>query len=119
MINNGMFSSISEKWRTPKALFDRLNDEFKFEIDLCAEPNTALCDKFFTKDDDALKQKWSGVCWINPPYGNQIAAWMEKAYFESRNPGTVIVCLIPSRTDTDWWHRFVMRSNEIRFIKAD
>lgn len=116
MLSKGLFTSLLQNWNTPRTLFDGLNMEFGFEVDLCADDNNALCERYFTKSYDALSKVWSGVCWLNPPY-NEIAKWMEKAYFESRR-GAVIVCLIPARTDTSWWHRFVMRSDEIRFIKG-
>lgn len=118
MLNNGLFTSITDDWHTPKSLFDALNFEFVFEIDLCADRESALCDRFYSKEDDSLKQKWAGRCWCNPPYGREIGSWVEKAYLSTRQGGAVVVMLIPSRTDTDWWHRFVMRASEIRFIKG-
>lgn len=64
-----MFSSNTDLWATPQDTFDKLNEEFSFEIDVCANADNAKCAKFFTKEDDGLSQDWSGVCWMNPPYG--------------------------------------------------
>lgn len=109
--------SNTEEWATPQDFFDVLDDEFGFTLDVCATPENAKCDKFFTKADDGLKQSWAGnVCWMNPPYGKQIPAWMEKAYRESCN-GTKVVCLVPARTDTRWWHSFAEKG-EKRFVKG-
>ena len=57
------------------------------------------------------------MCWMNPPYGKEIGKWMEKAYEESRKNGTTVVCLVPARTDTAWWHDFAMRGS-ICFLRG-
>lgn len=113
-INNVLYSSESEVWETPKDLFDKLDTEFHFDIDVCALPSNAKCTTFFTPEQDGLNQKWAGVCWMNPPYGRNIGAWMRKA-FESK---TTVVCLVPARTDTKWWHEYAMKASEIRFVKG-
>jgi len=113
-INSVLYSSESEVWETPKDLFDKLDAEFNFDIDVCALPSNAKCITFFTPEQDGLKQKWEGVCWMNPPYGRKIGAWMRKA-FESK---TTVVCLVPARTDTKWWHDYAMKASEIRFVKG-
>jgi phage N-6-adenine-methyltransferase len=111
------FSSNSNEWGTPQDFFDGLNAEFGFTLDPCATKENAKCAKFYTKDDDGLNQDWSGeTVFMNPPYGREIGKWVEKAYQESLN-GTTVVCLIPSRTDTKYWHDFAMKG-EIRFIKG-
>ncbi len=116
---NTMFSSKDMTWETPIELFNKLNDEFNFTLDVCALKETAKCDKFFTPEIDGLKQDWSNnVCWMNPPYGRQIQLWLEKAYNESLKDSTTVVCLIPSRTDTKYWHNYCMNASEIRFIKG-
>ena len=97
-------------------IFDELNKEFGFELDVCALPENAKCEKYYTPEIDGLKQQWRGICWMNPPYGREIGAWMEKAY-ESSLEGATVVCLVPARTDTRWFHDFAMRG-EIRFIKG-
>ena len=113
-INSVLYSSENEVWATPQDLFNRLNDEFHFDIDVCATPENAKCSKFFSPLDDGLSQDWQGVCWMNPPYGKKIGAWMKKA-MEAK---TTVVCLVPSRTDTKWWHDYAMKADEIRFIKG-
>lgn len=114
---NVHFSSETDDWATPQEFFDKLNEEFKFTIDVCASAYNNKHDRYFDKEDDGLRQDWSGeVCWMNPPYGREIAKWMEKAYNSSLE-GATVVCLVPSRTDTKWWHDFAM-NGEIRFIKG-
>ena len=115
--NNVHFSSQTCVWPTPNALFDDLNKEFKFDIDVCCSPENAKCEKYFTVDDDGLLQNWHGTVWCNPPYGNRIADWVEKAYRESFN-GVTTVMLLPVRTDTRWFHNWVIGKCEIRFIKG-
>jgi phage N-6-adenine-methyltransferase len=111
------FSSKTETWETPQDFFDALDREFGFETDVCALPENAKCRRYFTPDVDGLKQTWRGVCWMNPPYGRVIAAWMKKA-FESAQEGATVVALVPARTDTRWWHDYAKRSSEIRFVKG-
>ena len=101
--NSVHFSSERDNWETPQDFFDKLNEEFGFTLDVCAEDDTAKCEKYYTKKDDAFTKEWKGVCWMNPPYGRGIGVWLKKAYETSQNESTV-VCLIPSRTDTKWWH---------------
>lgn len=115
-INQGMFSSATDEWPTPQGFFDALNAEFGFELDVCATPENAKCPKYFTREDDGLSQTWSGVCWMNPPYGRQIAVWVKKAY-ESAQNGATVVCLLPSRTDTAWFHDYCVKG-EVRFIRG-
>jgi phage N-6-adenine-methyltransferase len=110
-----MFSSASEVWATPQALFDALNKRFNFKTDVCALSENAKCERFFSPERDGLRQIWTGVCWMNPPYGRSIGKWVEKAY-ESSQQGAVVVCLLPARTDTQWWHSFVAKATEIVFL---
>jgi phage N-6-adenine-methyltransferase len=113
-----MFSSKTDLWSTPQELFDRLNNEFGFTLDVCALPENTKCATYFTPDRNGLAQDWRGVCWMNPPYGRGIGAWVQKAHFESML-GATVVCLLPARTDTQWWHRYVIPyAAEIRFIKG-
>ena len=112
-----MFSSDDMTWETPQNLFNKLNDEFHFTLDVCALPQTAKCKEYYTPEIDGLKQEWEGICWMNPPYGRQIGIWLKKAYEESLK-GITVVCLIPSRTDTKYWHDYCMKSSEIRFVKG-
>jgi phage N-6-adenine-methyltransferase len=109
-------SSNSDRWETPQKLFDELNQKYNFELDVCALPENAKCENYFTPEVDGLKQDWTGVCWMNPPYGREIGKWMKKALESSRN-GAIVVCLVPARTDTAWWHDYAMKG-EIEFIRG-
>ena len=117
MTNNVHFMSKRQDWETPQFLFDALHKEFGFEVDVCAKAENAKCKDFFTEADDGLNQTWRGVCWMNPPYGRGIEAWMQKA-FESSFEGALVVCLIPARPDTRWWHKYVNRATEVRFLRG-
>ena len=110
------FSSQTDLWATPQDFFDMLNAEFCFEIDVCANEENAKCPIYFNAEQDGLKQSWEGVCWMNPPYGRAIKDWIKKAY-ESSLLGATVVCLLPSRTDTAWWHDYCMQG-DIRFIRG-
>jgi len=110
------FSSATDEWPTPQEFFDRLNEEFHFTLDVCATPENAKCLRYFTKQENGLLQKWEGVCWMNPPYGREIGQWVKKAY-ESALGGATVVCLLPARTDTAWWHDYCMKG-EIRFVRG-
>lgn len=112
-----MFSSKTDMWATPQAFFDQLNEEFHFTVDVCAIPENAKCEKFFTPEINGLKQEWEGVCWCNPPYGREIGKWVEKAYIASTF-GATVVMLLPARTDTKWFHEYIYNKSEIRFVKG-
>jgi phage N-6-adenine-methyltransferase len=119
-----LFSSSSDNWATPQDFFDKLNEEFHFTLDVCATPENAKCERYFTPEMDGLKQEWTGVCWCNPPY-SQIKQWIQKAS-ESASNGATVVMLIPARTDTSYWHRYIWDTEqhrprpgvEVRFIKG-
>ena len=112
-----MFSSESCEWETPQDLFDEINKKFYFTLDACATSENAKVKKYFTKADDGLSLPWDGRTWCNPPYGREIGKWVEKAYREAKR-GAKTVMLIPSRTDTKWFHEFIYQQHEIRFIKG-
>lgn len=110
-------SSKSAEWETPAAFFEKYNRIFNFDVDVCATDDNALLPEYWTIADDALKQDWGArVCWMNPPYGREIGKFMEKAYLESLK-GATVVCLVPSRTDTRWWHDYAMKG-EIEFVRG-
>ena len=114
-----MFSSKTDLWETPQDLFDKLNKEFHFALDVCATPENAKCEEFYTKEQDGLKQPWKGTVWCNPPYGRQIGEWVRRAFLASVS-GSTVVMLLPARTDTKWFHDYIYRRNnvEIRFIRG-
>ncbi len=108
-------SDIAE-WETPQWLFDILNGEFRFTLDVCASEANAKCAGYFDKEVNALKQQWIGTCWMNPPYGREIKLWMHRAKRAAQD-GATIVCLVPARPDTEWWWDNCIQ-HEIRFIKG-
>ena len=112
MNTRGLFSSATDMWETPQDFFDELNKEFRFACDVCAIEENAKCAKYYTPEQDGLKQTWGGVCWMNPPYGREIGKWVKKA---SESNATV-VCLLPARTDTRWFHDYIYGKAEIRFV---
>ncbi len=111
------FSSATDMWATPQTFFDRLHEEFHFETDVCAIASNAKCPNYFTPEQDGLKQTWTGNCWMNPPYGREIGKWVRKAR-ESARQGATVVCLLPARTDTAWWHDYIQDQAEVRFIRG-
>jgi phage N-6-adenine-methyltransferase len=111
------YSSKSNEWETPLEIYEALNREFHFTLDPCATKSNAKCDIYFDIQADGLHQDWSQHrVFMNPPYGRQIGFWVKKAYEESTR-GALVVCLIPSRTDTRWWHEYCM-NGEIRFFRG-
>ena len=111
------FSSKTVEWATPQEVFDELDKEFDFTLDPYATDENAKCNRYFTKEEDGLKQDWGQErVFMNPPYGRTITRWMEKAY-EASLMGATVVCLPPARTDTKWWHEYAMKG-EIHLIKG-
>ena len=113
------YSSKSNEWATPQYLFDELDREFNFTLDPCATDENTKCDKYYTIEDDGLKQDWSNdIVFMNPPYGRGIKHWIQKAY-EEYDKGATVVCLIPARTDTTYWHEYIFnKATDIRFLKG-
>jgi phage N-6-adenine-methyltransferase len=110
-------SSKTDKWATPQWLFDTLDGRHQFTLDVCAIPENAKCKSYFSPKQDGLKQKWEGICWMNPPYGREIVKWVKKAY-ESSLDGTIVVALLPARTDTAWFWDYVYHKAKIEFIRG-
>jgi phage N-6-adenine-methyltransferase len=116
-INKGLMTSATDQWATPQDFFDQQNAlHGPFDVDVCADITNAKCSVYFDKDIDGLKQTWTGKCWMNPPYGRDIGKWMKKAC-ESAGNGTTVVCLVPARTDTKWWHDYAVKG-QITFIRG-
>ena len=113
-----MFSSKSDEWATPQHIFDELNNEFGFDLDVCANESNHKCNDYYSIEDDGLSKDWSGRrVFCNPPYSN-IAEWVKKAFYETKNNNTLVVLLIPSRTDTKYFQNYIYNRSEIRFIKG-
>ena len=117
---NVHFSSKKHDWATPWPLFRELNARFgPCELDVCATARNAKCGNFFSPEEDGLRQVWHGVCWMNPPYGREIGRWIAKAVGEVQvGNAERVVCLVPARTDTAWWHELVIRYGEIHFLRG-
>jgi phage N-6-adenine-methyltransferase len=116
-INSGMMTSNTDNWETPTQFFMSMVAKYgDFDIDVCANATNAKCAVYFDKLQNGLKQQWVGKCWMNPPYGRTIKLWMQKAYESSLN-GATVVCLVPARTDTSWWHEYAMKG-DIDFIRG-
>lgn len=110
------YSSATDEWATPQDIFDELDGEFGFTLDVCASPSNAKCSRFFDSATDGLAQDWTGVCWMNPPYGDVIPDWIGKAR-ASALAGATVVCLVPARVDTGWWWENC-RHGEVRFLRG-
>lgn len=111
------FSSATDLWSTPQAFFDRYDAEWNFTLDPCCTEDNRKCPRYFTKEVDGLSQDWGKErVWMNPPYGREIIHWMKKAH-ESSLKGATVVCLVPARTDTNWWHEYAMKGR-IDFIRG-
>lgn len=112
-----MFSSKTDVWSTPQDFFDRLHAVFRFETDVCALPENAKVPVYYTPEKNGLAQDWRGCCWMNPPYGREIGRWVEKAYRSAKENGATVVCLVPARVDTKWWHDFCA-NGEVFFVRG-
>ena len=118
MINSGLMSSKTSEWATPQAFFDELNKDFKFTLDPCATAENAKCHRYFTKEQNGLLQSWKGErVFCNPPYGKEIGEWVKKCAEEAKG-GALVVMLIPARTDTKYFHKYIYKQHEIKFIKG-
>lgn len=115
-----MFSSKTGEWATPTDFFEKLDWRFgPFDLDPCADPTNTKCANFFTEAEDGLTKNWEGfTSFVNPPYGRGIDKWIQKAFEESRKENTRVVMLIPARTDTKYWHQYVMKADEVYFVKG-
>ena len=114
-------SSKNMEWETPQDFFDELDKEFDFTLDPCATNETAKCINYFTPEIDGLKQTWGGfTVFCNPPYGRAIKDWVKKCSEEGKKNYTTVVMLIPARTDTIYFHKYIYNKPkvEIRFIKG-
>jgi site-specific DNA-methyltransferase (adenine-specific) len=112
------FSSKKHDWATPLDLFDHYNKIYDFSIDVCANESNAKCDRYFSLEEDGLSQSWQHeICWMNPPYGREISKWVKKAYDESLE-GSEIVALLPARTDTAWFHDYILDIAKVEFLRG-
>ena len=120
MNTEAMFSSKKNNWATPQWFFDKLDAEFHFTLDPCADDHNHKCEKYFTEKQDGLKQSWSDeIVFCNPPYGRVIGKWVKKC-FEEVYCGSCkcAVMLLPARTETMWFHDYIYHKAEVRFVKG-
>ena len=115
-----MFSSDKNSWETPQRLFDELDAEFHFTLDAAASDKNHKCARYFTQNDDGLRQNWGGeTVFCNPPYGSkETGLWTEKCCREGQKPRTTVVLLIPARTDRASFHDYILGKAEIRFLRG-
>lgn len=113
-----IFSCKNADWATPQVFFDELDEKYKFSLDVCATSENTKCGSFFNPELDGLEQEWTGVCWMNPPYGREIGKWVRKAHIEASTGRCKVVALLPARTDTKWFHELILGKYEIEFIKG-
>jgi len=119
MTDSALFSSKSDQWNTPRDLFEKLDAEFHFDLDPCADAENHKCERYFTKEDDGLQKPWGGSrVFCNPPYGRDIWKWVKKAYEEGHKENTIVVMLIPARTDTAYFHDYILHRAEVRFVSG-
>ncbi|MFU0834105.1 MAG: phage N-6-adenine-methyltransferase [Lactiplantibacillus plantarum] len=121
MINEALFTSNKEDWETPQDFYDRLNTKYHFEWDLAASDDNAKCSCYFTRDDNSLEQDWEGLSgnlFLNPPYGRELKLWVKKAATTGLKDKQNLVMLIPSRTDTSYWHDYIFNHAEIKFLRG-
>lgn len=117
MNHTAAFLSTKRDWETPQAFFEHWDEQYGFTLDAAASAANRKCDAYLDEAIDALSQPWPGVVWCNPPYSHGIGAWVRKGYEEAER-GSTVVMLIPARTDTGWWHDYVMRAAEIWLVRG-
>ena len=118
-MTNALFSSKTIEWETPLDFYNILNDEFHFTLDPCCTDENAKCKKYYTKEQDGLKQDWTGeTVYCNPPYGREMPKWIKKCYEHYIGGGGTAVMLIPARTDTKAFHDYIYGKAEIRFVRG-
>lgn len=115
-----MFTSRTDEWATPISLFAELDQEFHFDLDPCADATNHKCETFFTKEGDGLSKDWGGHrVFCNPPYGREMPKWVKKCAEESKKPNTLVVMLIPARTDTAYFHDYIYKkAKDVRFLRG-
>lgn len=120
-------TSNDDTWTTPRSYFAQVSRSYNFTLDAAALTSSTLCDEWYGPDHpdparrDALLCDWhadarGGDIWLNPPYGREMNIWMQKAYLEA-SKGSTVVCLVPSRTDTAWFHDFCM-PHDVTYIRG-
>lgn len=97
---------------TPPDVFAWLDRQFRFDLDVCATPENAKCSRYFTRADNGLAQEWGARSFMNPPFGKSIGDWVRKARdTAATRSNAVVVCVLPSRVDAEWWRRYVLQGD--------
>lgn len=107
---------IRDLWQTPKEIFNELDEEFDFDLDVAASDSNHLCKRYFTEEDDSLVCDWGDSNYLNPPYSDP-DPWIEKS-IEQHKLGKNVVLLLPSDTGTKWFKKAFESANEVRFISG-
>lgn len=116
-MNKQLLSSKSDEWETPIELFNELNEKYHFTLDPSCQEHNHKCEKYYTQKENGLIQDWSGeIVFCNPPYGKSIGEWVKKCYSENKNNNVFICLLIPSRTDTKWFHKYIYHNKNAEII---
>lgn len=114
------FTSKSREYETPNELFIPLQEEFDIKLDVCASATNHKCVKYITKEIDAFTVSWSEAFWMNPPFGKNLKKWVQRAYEQSLSNGVIGVTLLPVRSNTNWWHKYIIDTGaEVRFIRGE
>ena len=123
-----LHSTGKDDWETPAPLFRALDEVYRFTLDAAASRANRKCDLWLSEQEDALRCQWSGRVWLNPPYSRRVGDWVEHAFDQVRlGTAELVACLLYARTDTAWWHDFVMAEaaeviffrGRIRFVGAE
>lgn len=118
-----LFASKKQDWATPDHVFEHFDNQYCFGLDAAARRDNAKCELFIPPEEDALSFSWKErfpdvhAAWLNPPYGRGVGKWMEHCYHQARD-GMLVVALVMARTDTRWWHDWVMKAQVIHLIKG-
>ncbi len=108
----------TDDWATPQTFVDKLEAEFgPIDLDPCATDATAKAPLYYTKEENGLLQPWGGLVFVNPPYSN-VKPWVEKAIVECQQGRACSLLLLPNNTDTVWFHDFVLRWCNVRFLRG-
>ncbi len=146
MINPALYSSKSTDWETPQDFYDKLDKEFHFDLDPCCTIENKKCKGGFPIEEwDGLKMDWFGNVFMNPPYGEPehpckknckkkrcvkrgyhtdvyipgVIDWVRKAKRQvEKEKAKLVVGLLPVRTCTRWFHKYVLPYTKIKFIEG-
>jgi len=121
MVAHVQLTSDKEYWETPADFFAKLDERYHFTHDMAASDTNHKCANYFTEEDDSLNMDWDGIegnLFLNPPYGRNLKNWVGKAHEESQKRDGKIVMLIPSRTDTSYWHEHIFGTADVIFLRG-